>query len=197
VAAGSQPAVNVEVPALGWIAPQNTPIEQKSEVGGAGSRVDRRCTFEVDERKFLSVAAEAFTTLGFYVVLACLVVGVAYGSPVRKVEEILLEVVWEHVRTVTPPDPVVLFNDFGDGALVFQTLFWIEMNRPMDQRRVLSDLRFRLDDRFREAGIVIAFPQRDLHVDSLRPIQVQLVGQPVDWGCPDESAKWKIIGATH
>ena len=109
-----------------------------------------------------------------------LVVGVAYGSPVRKVEEILLEVVWGHDRTVTPPDPVVLFNDFGDSALVFQTLFWIEMNRPMDQRRVLSDLRFRLDDRFREAGIVIAFPQRDLHVDSLRPIQVQMVGQPVD-----------------
>jgi len=109
-----------------------------------------------------------------------LVVGVAYGSPVRKVEEILLEVVREHGKTVTPPDPVVLFNDFGDSALIFQTLFWIEMKRPMDQRGVLSDLRFRLDERFHEAGIVIAFPQRDLHIDSLRPLQVQMVGKPVD-----------------
>jgi len=104
-----------------------------------------------------------------------LVVGVAYGSPARKVEEILLEVVREHGKAVTPPDPVVLFNDFGDSALVFQALFWIEMNRPMEQRRVLSDLRFRLDERFREAGIVIAFPQRDLHLDTLRPLQVQMI----------------------
>ena len=109
-----------------------------------------------------------------------LVVGVAYGSPVRKVEEILLDVVREHGKTVAPPEPVVLFNDFGDSALMFQTLFWIEMNRPMDQRRVLSDLRFRLDERFREAGIVIAFPQRDLHLDTLRPLQVQMIGKPVD-----------------
>ncbi len=109
-----------------------------------------------------------------------LVVGVAYGSPVRKVEEILLDVVREHGKTVTPPEPVVLFNDFGDSALVFQTLFWIEMNRPMEQRRVLSDLRFRLDERFHEAGIVIAYPQRDLHLDTLRPLQVQMIGEPID-----------------
>jgi len=109
-----------------------------------------------------------------------LIVGVAYGSPVRKVEEILLDVVREHDRTVTPPDPVVLFNDFGDSALVFQALFWIEMNRPMEQRRVLSDLRFRLDERFREEAIVIAFPQRDVHVDSAGPLRVEVIGRPVD-----------------
>ncbi len=109
-----------------------------------------------------------------------LVVGVAYGSPVRKVEEILLEVVREHEKTVMPPEPVVLFNDFGDSALVFQALFWIEMKRPMEQRRVLSDLRFRLDERFREEAIVIAFPQRDVHLGSAQPIQIQVIGDPVD-----------------
>ncbi len=109
-----------------------------------------------------------------------LVVGVAYGSPVRKVEEILLEVVREHEKTVMPPDPVVLFSDFADSALIFRTLFWITMNRPMDQRRVLSDLRFRLDERFREEAIVIAFPQRDIHLDSTHPLRVQVIGEPVD-----------------
>jgi potassium efflux system protein len=109
-----------------------------------------------------------------------LVIGVAYGSPVRKVEEILLEVVREHEKTVMPPDPVVLFNDFGDSALMFQALFWIAMNRPMDQRRVLSDLRFRLDERFREEGIVIAFPQRDVHFDSAGPLRVEVIGRSAD-----------------
>ena len=108
-----------------------------------------------------------------------LVVGVAYGSPVRKVEEVLLDVVREHSKTVTPPEPVVLFNDFGDSALMFQALFWIEMKRPMDQRRVLSDLRFRLDEKFREAAIVIAFPQRDVHLDSSGPLRVEVIGRPV------------------
>jgi small-conductance mechanosensitive channel len=45
----------------------------------------------------------------------------------------------------------------------------------MDRRRVASDLRFRIDDLFREAGIVIAFPQRDVHLDSARPIEVRLL----------------------
>lgn len=103
-----------------------------------------------------------------------LVVGVAYGSPVNKVEQIMLEIVREHAQSVIPPEPVVLFEDFGDSALVFRALFWIEMNRPMDQRRALSDLRFRLDERFREDGITIAFPQRDVHVDTLRPLDVRL-----------------------
>ena len=94
-------------------------------------------------------------------------VGVAYGSPTRRVEEIMLEVVREHEKTVSPPEPVVLFEDFGDSALVFRALFWIVMNRPMESKRVLSDLRYRLDDRFREAGITIAFPQRDIHIRSV------------------------------
>lgn len=109
-----------------------------------------------------------------------LVVGVAYGSPVRKVEEVLLEVVREHPKTLTSPEPVVLFNDFGDSALAFQALFWIEMSRPMDQRRVLSDLRFQLDERFREEGVVIAFPQRDVHLDSAGPLRIELIGKPAD-----------------
>jgi len=109
-----------------------------------------------------------------------LIVGVAYGSPARKVEEVLLEVVRDHAKTLASPEPVVLFNDFGDSALVFQTMFWIEMNRPMDQRRVLSDLRFRLDERFREEAIVIAFPQRDVHLDNAGPLQIELIGKPID-----------------
>jgi len=109
-----------------------------------------------------------------------LVVGVAYGSPVRRVGEIILEEVLAHEKTVTPPDPVVLFEDFGDSALIFEALFWIVLDRPMDQRRTLSDLRYRLDDRFREDAIVIAFPQRDVHLDTTGPLRIEVIGKSVD-----------------
>jgi potassium efflux system protein len=104
-----------------------------------------------------------------------LTVGVAYGSPTRHVEELILDAIGEHDRVIVPPEPQVLFDDFGDSALVFEAMFWIKMFRPMDRRRVLSDLRFRLDELFRENGIVIAFPQRDVHLDSLKPVEVRLV----------------------
>ena len=49
------------------------------------------------------------------------------------------------------------------------------MKRPSDRRRALSTVRFRIDELFRENGIVIAFPQRDVHLDSLQPLQVRLL----------------------
>ncbi len=104
-----------------------------------------------------------------------LTVGVAYGSPTRRVEQLILQAIGEHSKVIVPPEPQVLFDDFGDSALVFEAMFWIKMFRPMDRRRVLSDLRFRVDELFRENGIVIAFPQRDVHLDGLGPVEVRLV----------------------
>jgi len=45
----------------------------------------------------------------------------------------------------------------------------------MDRREVESQLRYRIDDRFREAGIVIAFPQRDVHLDAGAPLAVRVI----------------------
>ena len=104
-----------------------------------------------------------------------LVVGVAYGSPTRRVEELIQQAVRELEKVVIPPEPTVLFDDFGDSALIFEALFWIIMKRPMDRRRALSDVRFRIDELFRENGIVIAFPQRDVHLDNLKPLRVRLL----------------------
>jgi potassium efflux system protein len=102
-------------------------------------------------------------------------VGVAYGSPTRQVEELIQRAVRELDEVVIPPEPIVLFDDFGDNALVFEALFWIIMKRPMDRRQALSDVRFRIDELFRKDGIVIAFPQRDVHLDNLKPLQVRLL----------------------
>lgn len=101
-------------------------------------------------------------------------VGVAYGSSVKRVIELLKAVVTTHEKVLPSPAPIVLFRDFADNALAFEVHFWIHMQRMMDSARVESDVRVAIDEAFCEAGIVIAFPQRDVHVDLSAPIDVRL-----------------------
>lgn len=105
-------------------------------------------------------------------------IGVVYGSPVRDVESILIRVCQEHPKVLKQPEPIVLFTDFGDDALIFQVYFWVRMRRMMDRRKVESDLRFDIDRECNDAGIVIAFPQRDVHLDSTSALKVQMIPPP-------------------
>lgn len=115
-------------------------------------------------------------TLSDKMIRACVTVGVVYGSPVREVERLLIKAVLEHDKVIKNPEPFVLFNDFGDNALIFEIHFWITMTRLLERRLIESDVRFRIDELFREASIVIAFPQRDVHFDAKDAIQVRVVG---------------------
>lgn len=115
-------------------------------------------------------------TLSDDVVRTIVRVGVAYGSPTRAVEAVLRRCLDEHPRVLDHPPPRVLFTDFGDSALLFEALFWVRSRTMIERRTVESDLRYRIDELFREAGIVIAFPQRDVHLDARRPLDVRLVG---------------------
>ncbi len=115
-------------------------------------------------------------------------VGVAYGSPTRLVEELIQQAVRELDEVIISPEPVVIFEDFGDSALIFEALFWILMKRPMDRRRALSTIRFRIDELFRENGIVIAFPQRDVHLDNLNPLEIRLTNGFPEGGRITETA---------
>ena len=101
-------------------------------------------------------------------------VGVAYGSPAEKVRDLMLEAAKEHKKINTEYPIEVLFEDFGDNSLTFNLLFWTSVSAPMDLRRVQSDLRYKIDSLFAENDIVIAFPQRDVHLDTLRPLEVSI-----------------------
>jgi small-conductance mechanosensitive channel len=102
-------------------------------------------------------------------------VGVAYGSPVRKVEQLIQQAISEIDVILTEPAPVVAFNDFGDNSLVFEALFWCRIvSGERELRLVRSDLRYRIEELFRENAITIAFPQRDVHIDGLGPIEIRM-----------------------
>jgi small-conductance mechanosensitive channel len=107
-------------------------------------------------------------------------VGVAYGSPTREVARILAECATQHERIVRLPAPRVIFQDFGDSTLVFTLYFWIEITPENPTLQVMSDLRFMIEERLTAAGIVIAFPQRDVHLDVAEPIRVEMVQPPAN-----------------
>jgi len=92
-------------------------------------------------------------------------VGVAYGSPVKKVAELIKQAVVEHENVLADPAPSVIFEDFGDNALIFDAYFWANSNGDRGLREIRSDIRFRIEELFNENDIVIAFPQRDVHID--------------------------------
>ena len=92
-------------------------------------------------------------------------VGVAYGSPAKRVAELILQATTEHEATLADPAPRVIFEDFGDSALIFDTFFWINAEGERDLRVVRSDIRFRIVELFEANDIVIAFPQQDVHID--------------------------------
>ncbi|TWI75650.1 small-conductance mechanosensitive channel [Desulfobotulus alkaliphilus] len=90
-------------------------------------------------------------------------VGVSYGSDVKKVEKILLEIAGNTKHVLVHPQPDVHFLDFGDSALIFRLRFWSTID---NFRAVETQIRFKITDDFRKEGIEIPFPQRDLHIRS-------------------------------
>ncbi|MFT5142998.1 MAG: small-conductance mechanosensitive channel [Rhodothermales bacterium] len=103
-------------------------------------------------------------------------VGVAYGSPVQLVMDLLQQATQEQPEVNIEPKPLVVFEDFGDNSLVFDSLFWCDVSGERALREIRSSIRIRVSQLFDEHQIVIAFPQRDVHIDSLRPIEVRLTG---------------------
>ncbi|WP_026376115.1 mechanosensitive ion channel family protein [Aestuariibacter salexigens] len=92
-------------------------------------------------------------------------VGVAYGSPCMQVAALIEQAAKQHDAILNDPEPIVIFDDFGDNALAFEVFFWVNASKERDLRKIRSDVRFSIDELFSQAGIVIAFPQRDVHVD--------------------------------
>jgi small-conductance mechanosensitive channel len=90
-------------------------------------------------------------------------VGVAYGSDIELVRDTLLDIAAQIPQILHFPKPDVIFLDHGDSALIFRLRFWTHVDNYYS---TTTAVRFELDRRFRELGIEIAFPQRDLHIRS-------------------------------
>ncbi len=92
-------------------------------------------------------------------------VGVAYGSDTRLATELLYQVAEESPHVLAEPEPVVVFNEFGDSSLNFELRLFVS-DLTM-YRRLRHELHMAIDDAFKKHGIEIAFPQCDLHVRTM------------------------------
>ncbi|MTW19597.1 mechanosensitive ion channel domain-containing protein [Allochromatium palmeri] len=101
-----------------------------------------------------------------------LAIGIAYGSPVRQAMDLLAEAARENANVLDEPAPTVIFETFGDNALGLLLRCFVD---SIDLRvSTISALNEAINDKFNAAGISIAFPQRDLHLDTIKPLRVQI-----------------------
>lgn len=101
-------------------------------------------------------------------------VGIAYSSDAEAAADIVSGRAAAHESVLADPAPYVLLEDFGDNGLELSLLYWMKVPGPLSGPQVDSQLRFAILDALRSAGIGIAYPQRDVHLDLLGPVRVEL-----------------------
>lgn len=138
----------------------------KGIVTNVGLRSTRIRTFDDEEVTVpnASIANEAITnkTTGPRTSRVKIDIGVAYGTDVQKVEELLLDIANAHKLILKDPAAIVRFVNFGESSLDFSLS--CRVDDPLDVYATQSELRYAINNRFAEEGIEIPFPQRDIHM---------------------------------
>jgi potassium efflux system protein len=154
------------------------------QVHGTVTRIRIRATTIMDwDRKELIVPNKEFITgqlinwtLTEELVRIKIPIGIAYGSDTDLAEQILLKAAKTNPLVVKSPEPQAVFLSFGDNALGFELR--IHIKNINDWIPMLHDMNRTIDKEFRKAGITIAFPQRDVHLDATDPLEVRVVSKP-------------------
>ena len=92
-------------------------------------------------------------------------VGVAYGSDIDQVREVLMQIGRDHPMACNDPEPRVRFRRFGDSGLDIELLVWID--EPVLRGRVIDALNTSVYKQFAEEGIEIPYPKRDVYVKEM------------------------------
>lgn len=99
-------------------------------------------------------------------------VGIAYGSDVQLAMALLAEAAEENEKVLRDPPPFVIFEGFGDNALTLNLRCYLA---TVENRLItISELHQAINEKFNSAGVEIAFPQRDIHLDTTRPLDIRI-----------------------
>jgi potassium-dependent mechanosensitive channel len=143
------------------------------QITGRVSRIRARATAVMDfDNKEVIIPNKAFITrdvvnwtLSNQTTRLVLKVGVAYGSDVDRVQRLLLQALEGEAHVLAKPPPQVYFMGFGDSALDFEVLAYVDsINNRLPARHAINRA---IDAALREAGIEIPFPQQDLHLRTM------------------------------
>jgi len=154
-------------------------------VEGKVTKIQIRATTVTDwDNKEVLIPNKAFLTtnitnwtLSDQVVRIVIPIGIAYGSDARLAEETLLKVATNNPLTLDKPAASVVFIGFGDNSLDFKLRTY---SKSGDRMTTINQLHLEINDAFNTAGLEIPFPQRDVHMDSSKPIDVRVVDKGAD-----------------
>jgi potassium efflux system protein len=152
-------------------------------VGNTSGRVTkiriRATTIRDFDRRELLVPNKEFITqqllnwsLSDQVTRITIEVGVAYGTDLDRALAIVREAAMQHPVIVNDPEPIVTFEEFGDNSLLIRIRFFLDQ---LDTRlETTSELMLDINRRLKAAGIVVAYPQRDVHLDTSEPLEIRM-----------------------
>lgn len=101
--------------------------------------------------------------------------GVAYGSDVKLLENVCMDIMLNTTGIDQTPIPQVLFNHFADSNLEFEMIFWCNLEKVENINGLRSEVRFMVDRKFKEHKIAMAFPQRDMNLKLDRVLEVKVL----------------------
>jgi potassium efflux system protein len=153
------------------------------DIHGTVTRIQIRATTILDwDRKELIVPNKEFITgrlinwsLSDSIIRIKIPVGIAYGSDTDLAENLLLKAAQASSLVLKSPSPQAVFLSFGDNSLNFELRVFIKSID--DWIPMLHAMNRAIDKEFRQAGITIAFPQRDVHLDASSPLEVRVVSE--------------------
>jgi len=152
-----------------------------ADISGTVTRIQMRATHIQDwDRKVLIVPNKEFITgrlvnwsLTDNIARIKVPVGIAYGSDTELAEKLLLKAAKNNNLVMVNPEPQAVFLGFGDNSLKFELRVFI--NGLNDWIPMLHKLNQSIDREFRKAKVTISFPQRDVHLDQVGPLEVRVV----------------------
>ena len=99
-------------------------------------------------------------------------VGIAYGSNVERAMALMNEAARENEEVLAKPEPSIIFDQFGDNSLNLTLRCFVGTQEA--RMPTLTELHKAINDKFNAAGIVISFPQRDVHIDTTQPLDIRI-----------------------
>ena len=94
-------------------------------------------------------------------------VGVEYGTPAKRVIDLLVDVAKANPKVIRDPEPVAFFENFGDSSLDFKLRAWFDADSSTNIYTIHSDIAVAVQQALEDAGIGVPFPQRDLRLISV------------------------------
>jgi len=183
---GSQNIVNNFISGVILLVEQPVRVGDIVEVDGVSGKVvaigTRSAKIQTADNKVFIVPNSFFLEKGVMnwnletnIIRTTIEFGVSYGSDVRKVENICMDIMLNTEGIEQAPIPLVLFTNFADSNLTFELIFFCNIDKVASLNHVKSEVRFKIDDKFRELGISMPFPQRDMNLRIDKPLSVKVL----------------------